>query len=144
MKQLTQNDRRTAVLARFTRDLATLSKCEDRHVAALITNADGTQIYSMGINGGPKGGLQCLCSLGEKYTCIHAEANALAKCTSLDENKVMFVTLSPCVTCAALIANSGVKRLFYIEDYKSDLGLNLLRAQGIGVTKIDERSLDLG
>ena len=144
MKQLTQNDRRTAVLARFTRDLATLSKCEDRHVAALITNADGTQIYSMGINGGPKGGVQCLCSLGEKYTCIHAEANALAKCTSLDENKVMFVTLSPCITCAALIANSGVKRLFYIEDYKSDLGLNLLRAQGIGVTKIDERSLDLG
>ncbi len=144
MKQLTQNDRRTAVLARFTRDLATLSKCEDRHVAALITNADGTQIYSMGINGGPKGGVQCLCSLGEKYTCIHAEANAIAKCTSLDENKVMFVTLSPCVTCAALIANSGVKRLFYIEDYKSDLGLNLLRAQGIGVTKLDERSLDLG
>lgn len=144
MKQLTQNDHRTAVLARFTRDLATLSKCEDRHVAALITNADGTQIYSMGINGGPKGGVQCLCSLGEKYTCIHAEANAIAKCTSLDENKVMFVTLSPCVTCAALIANSGVKRLFYIEDYKSDLGLNLLRAQGIGVTKIDERSLDLG
>lgn len=144
MKQLTQNDRRTAVLARFTKDLATLSKCEDRHVAALITNADGTQIYSMGINGGPKGGVQCLCSLGEKYTCIHAEANALAKCTSLDENKVMFVTLSPCVTCAALIANSGVKRLFYLEDYKSDLGLNLLRAQGIGVTKLDERSLDLG
>lgn len=144
MKQLTQNDRRTAVLARFTRDLATLSKCEDRHVAALITNADGTQIYSMGINGGPKGGVQCLCSLGEKYTCIHAEANAIAKCTSLDENKVMFVTLSPCVTCAALIANSGVKRLFYLEDYKSDLGLNLLRAQGIGVTKLDERSLDLG
>lgn len=144
MKQLTQNDRRTAVLARFTKDLATLSKCEDRHVAALITNADGTQIYSMGINGGPKGGVQCLCSLGEKYTCIHAEANAIAKCTSLDENKVMFVTLSPCVTCAALIANSGVKRLFYIEDYKSDLGLNLLRAQGIGVTKLDERSLDLG
>lgn len=144
MKQLTQNDRRTAVLARFTRDLATLSKCEDRHVAALITNADGTQIYSMGVNGGPKGGVQCLCSLGEKYTCIHAEANAIAKCTSLDENKLMFVTLSPCVTCAALIANSGVKRLFYIEDYKSDLGLNLLRAQGIGVTKLDERSLDLG
>lgn len=144
MKQLTQNDRRTAVLARFTKDLATLSKCEDRHVAALITNADGTQIYSMGINGGPKGGVQCLCSLGEKYTCIHAEANAIAKCISLDENKVMFVTLSPCVTCAALIANSGVKRLFYIEDYKSDLGLNLLRAQGIGVTKLDERSLDLG
>ena len=113
-------------------------------MAALITNADGTQIYSMGINGGPKGGVQCLCSLGEKYTCIHAEANAIAKCTSLDENKVMFVTLSPCVTCAALIANSGIKRLFYIEDYKSDLGLNLLRAQGIGVTKLDERSLDLG
>ena len=144
MKQLTQNDRRTAVLARFTKDLATLSKCEDRRVAALITNADGTQIYSMGINGGPKGGVQCLCSLGEKYTCIHAEANAIAKCTSLDENKVMFVTISPCVTCAALIANSGIKRLFYIEDYKSDLGLNLLRAQGIGVTKLDERSLDLG
>lgn len=142
MNKLNQYSRRTIVLARFVRDLATLSKCEDRGVAALITNADGTQIYSMGINGGPKGGVQCLCSLGGKYTCIHAEANALAKCTSADDDKTMFTTLSPCVTCAALMANNGISRLFYLEDYKSDEGLKLLKAAGIGCIKLDERSLD--
>lgn len=144
MKRLDLYNKRTIVLARFTRDLARLSKCEDRHVAALITNADGSQIYSMGVNGGPRGGAQCLCKQGSKYTCIHAEANALAKCTSLDEDKVMFTTLSPCVTCAALMANSGVSQLFYLEDYKDDVGLRMLRALGIRITKLDERSLNFG
>lgn len=137
MKSLNAASKRTAVLARFTKDLATLSKCEDRGVAALITNEDGTQIYSMGINGGPKGGPQCLCALGDKYTCIHAEANAIAKCTSTDERKVMFCTLAPCITCASLIANNGIYRLFFLEDYKDNKGIALLRSLGIACEKLE-------
>lgn len=136
-KILSPVDRRTHVLARFVQDLATLSKCEDRGVAAIITNTDGTQIYSIGINGGPKGGPQCLCSLGDKYTCIHAEANALAKCTSVDPNKVMICSLAPCVTCAALMANNGIYRVFYLEDYKDNKGVAMLKNLGISCHKLN-------
>lgn len=137
MRKLDPTSKRTMVLARFTKDLATLSKCEDRGVAAIITNADGTQIYSIGINGGPKGGPQCLCHLGEKYTCIHAEANALAKCISEDTDKVMICSLAPCITCAALMANSSIKRVFYLEDYKDNRGISLLSELGIACYKLD-------
>ena len=57
-----------------------------------------------------------MCHMGEKYTCIHAEANALAKCISEDQDKVMICSLAPCVTCASLMANSGIRRVFYLED----------------------------
>lgn len=137
MQKLNPTSRRTQVLARFVKDLATLSKCEDRGVAAIITNADGTQIYSMGINGGPKGGPQCLCHMGEKYTCIHAEANALAKCISEDQDKVMICSLAPCVTCASLMANSGIRRVFYLEDYKDNKGAALLTSLGIACCKLE-------
>lgn len=137
MKSLTPNSPRLQVLARFAKDLAGLSKCEDRGVAALIVNEDGTQIYSMGINGGPKGGPQCLCALGDKYTCIHAEANAIAKCTSTDERKVMICTLAPCITCASLMANAGVFRVFYLEDYKDNKGIALLQSLGIACYRLE-------
>lgn len=137
MKSLTPDSLRLHVLARFAKDLAMLSKCVDRGVAALIVNEDGTQIYSMGINGGPKGGPQCLCILGDKYSCIHAEANALAKCTSTDERKVMICTLAPCITCASLIANAGIYRVFYLEDYKDNKGIALLQSLGIACYKLD-------
>ena len=128
---------RLGVLARFVRDLATLSKCEDRQVAAIIVNSDGTQVYSIGINGGPKGGPQCLCALHDKYTCIHAEANAIAKCTSTDPEKIMLCTLAPCITCASLIRNAGINQVFYIEDYKDNVGIAMLRNLGVHCVKLE-------
>lgn len=122
---------RVKVFINFVRELATLSKCTDRGVAAIIINAEATQVYSIGINGGPKGGEDCLCVLGGKYSCIHAEANALAKCKTEDMHKVMICTLSPCVTCASLIANNGFDAVFYLEQYKDDKGLEILNRAGI-------------
>ena len=122
---------RALVLSRFVEDLATLSKCEDKKVAAIITNNDGSQVYSIGINGGPRRGPQCLCHLGGKYTCIHAEANAIAKDKSTDENKAMFITMGPCPTCAALIANSGITQVYYLEEWKDCTGLTLLQQLGV-------------
>ena len=52
--------KRIRVFAKFTEDLASLSKCEERHVAALITDRDMTQVHSIGINGGPKGLADCM------------------------------------------------------------------------------------
>lgn len=125
------SSKRMSVMVDFVKGLATLSKCEDRKVAAIITNGDMSQIYSIGINGGPKGGAQCLCSTGEKYTCAHAEANALVKCSVADNNKVMLCTYSPCVTCATLVVNSGFKAFAYLEKYKNSAGLDILQQAGI-------------
>lgn len=120
----------------FALELTKLSKCEQRGVAAIITDSKLHQVYSIGLNGGPTAGIDCLCTLGGKETCIHAETQAIAKCMSRDTDKIMFTTLSPCVTCAALIINNGISSVYYSVDWKDNPGLKLLRAAGIGVRKI--------
>lgn len=125
--------KRLEVFLTFTKNLATLSKCTDKQTAAIIVDAEFKQVYSIGINGGPKGGIDCLCQLGGKYTCIHAEANAIAKCTALDNKKVMICTYSPCVTCASLIVNSGINTVIYMEQYHDTKGIEILQAAKVSV-----------
>lgn len=129
---------RLKVFKRFTQDLASLSKCSERHVAAIITDKDLSQVYSIGINGGPKGLVDCMCLIDGKYGCVHAEINALVKCNSVDSDKVMIVTLSPCKQCAAAIINApgGFSAVYYIDEWKDDSGIKLLRAAGIKVEQI--------
>jgi len=123
---------RLQVFANFVENLAKLSKCTQRGVAAIIVNSDMTQIFSIGINGGPKGSKhQCLCSVPGKYTCIHAEANAIAKCSAVDQDKIMICSLSPCVTCASLIVNTGFSSVYYLEEWKDTTGINILSEAGI-------------
>lgn len=124
------------VFMNFALELSNLSKCEQRGVAAIITDSKMHQIYSIGLNGGPAAGIDCLCALGGKETCIHAETQAIAKSNTVDNHKVMFTTLSPCVTCAALIVNSGISSVYYSIDWKDNPGLKLLRAAGIRVLQI--------
>lgn len=129
---------RVQVFKRFVRDLATLSKCSERSVAALITDKDLQQIYSIGINGGPKGLVDCLCNIEGKYGCLHAEINALIKCCSDAPDKVMFVTLSPCKQCAAAIINApgGFSTVYCLEAWKDDTGIKMLKSAGISVKQI--------
>ena len=126
------------VFKEFTQHLATLSKCEERRVAAIITDKSLTQVYSIGINGGPKGLADCMCNIDGKYGCVHAEINALIKDKSSDEGKVMFVTLSPCKQCAAAIINApkGFSAVYYFEEWKDLTGVKLLHSAGITVAKI--------
>lgn len=135
------NHKRIEIFRDFTQNLATLSKCTDKQVACIITNKEGTQVYSIGVNGGPKGGRDCLCTLGGRYTCIHAEANAIAKCTVADPDKVVFCTFSPCVTCAALLLNAGLSELYYVDSYKDDTGLQMLRDAGVLVRCITDAAM---
>lgn len=121
------------VFANFARDLAALSKCEERKVAAVITDKDMSQVYSIGLNGGPKGLVDCMCAIDGKYGCVHAEINALVKCRSDAKDKVMFVTLSPCIACAAAIINApgSFSAVYYLEEWKNTEGIKLLRQAGI-------------
>ena len=131
---------RIKVFAKFTSDLAKLSKCEERQVAAVITDNDLSQIYSIGINGGPKGLLDCMCNSTGKYGCIHAEINALIKCHSDAPDKVMFITLSPCISCAAAIINApgGFSTVYYMEEWKDDEGIRLLKSANIKCVYLDK------
>lgn len=127
---------RIDVFKRFALDLATLSKCEDKQVAAIITDENLQQVYSIGINGGPKGLQDCMCAEGHKYGCVHAEINALVKCTAVDTRKVMFCTLAPCEQCAAAIINSGFSAVYYINSWKNDPGIRLLEQANVRAVKI--------
>lgn len=135
---MTNLESRKHVFKNFTNDLASLSKCTERRVAAIITDKKMTQVYSIGLNGGPVGLADCLCVLDGKYGCIHAEINALVKCRSDALDKVMFVTLSPCVACAAAIINApgSFSAVYYFEEWKNTEGIKLLKQANIKVVMI--------
>ena len=130
------------VFADFVDNLSTLSKCKERQVAAVITDGAMTQVYSIGLNGGAKGQEDCLCETTGKYGCVHAEINALIKCRSDAEGKVMFVTLSPCVACAAAIINApgSFQAVYFLDEWKNDEGIKLLRKAGVKTEKIPRNS----
>lgn len=129
---------RLRILANFTKELAGSSKCTERKVAAIITDTDLSQVHSIGINGGPRKLIDCMCVTDGKYGCVHAEINCLIKNNYTGSDKVMICTLAPCKQCAAAIINdpNGFVTVYYIEDWKEDTGLKLLSAAGINVIKI--------
>jgi deoxycytidylate deaminase len=129
---------RLQVFKSFTEDLASLSKCTERKVAAVIINAKMSQVYSIGTNGGAAGLGDCMCEVNSKYGCIHAEMNALIKCTNADQDKIMIVTLSPCRMCAAAIINApgSFKAVYYLNEWKDTSGLTLLRSAGISTVML--------
>lgn len=131
-------DKRLEVFKNFAKELAELSKCSERHVAAVITDSALSQVYSIGINGGAKGLVDCMCKIDGKYGCVHAEINALVKCKSDAPDKIMIVTLAPCKQCAAAIINApgGFSAVYYIDEWKEDSGIKLLKAAGIRVEQI--------
>ena len=133
-------NKRVKLFMHFAYELSQLSKCCERKVAAVITDRDMSQVYSIGLNGGPKGLVDCMCNLGGKYGCVHAEINALVKCTNTDKDKVMFVTLSPCAACAAAIINApgSFSTVYHTEKWKDDTGIKLLEAAGIRVVHLQE------
>lgn len=132
------NSRTRKVFRDFVVNLAELSKCHDKGVACIICASDMKQIYSIGINGGPSGieGLDCLCdSEYTKYSCIHAEANALVKLTTRASHKIMICSLSPCMQCASMIINEpcGFDAVLFVEPHKDAKALSLLISAGIHV-----------
>lgn len=129
-------DKRLYTFIEFTKNLAKQSKCTEKRVAAVITDKALTQVYSIGINGGPKGLQDCLCITDGKFGCLHAEINALIKCVNTERDKIMFVSLSPCKQCATAIINAGFSAVYYNEAWKDTTGLLLLKTAGIFVMQL--------
>ena len=112
------------------------SYCTRRKVGALIVK--DKMIISDGYNGTPSG-FENICEdengLTKPYV-LHAEANAItkiARSNNSSKGATMYVTASPCIECAKLIIQAGIKRVVYAEKYRLEDGLNLLKRANIEV-----------
>ena len=116
------------------------SYCKRRQVGALIVK--DKMIISDGYNGTPSG-FENICEDENNVTkpyVLHAEANAItkvAKSNNSSEGATLYVTTSPCMECAKLIIQSGIKRVVYSQKYHSSDGIDLLKRAGVELVYID-------
>ena len=124
---------------------ARLSKAKRAQVGAVLVTSQGVTLT--GYNGTPTG-LSNTCeelkpqefprepALVTKPEVIHAELNCILKAAREGVSCIgatMYVTLSPCVPCAAMMIQAGVKRLVYDELYRDEAGVVLLRSANVTV-----------
>lgn len=113
------------------------SYCTRRQVGALIVK--DKMIISDGYNGTPSG-FENICEDENDVTfpyVLHAEANAITKIARSGNNSqdsTLYVTDSPCIECAKLIIQAGIKRIVYKRAYRLTDGVDLLLKAGIEVT----------
>jgi len=127
----------------IAREAATRSTCDRKHVGAVIVR-DKT-ILSTGYNGSVRRMPHCddvghTMEGGHCVATIHAEANAIIQAARNGvniNNSELYTTASPCWTCFKLIANSGIKRIYYGEFYRDERSLKL--AGGAGIELVDLR-----
>ena len=121
---------------RLARIWAENSYCQRRKVGALVVKEK--MIISDGYNGTPSG-FENVCEDATNTTkpyVLHAEANAITKLARSSNNSdgaTLYVTASPCIECAKLIIQAGIKRVIYGEQYRLTDGIDLLRRAGIEV-----------
>lgn len=120
---------------------STLSKSKRKKVGALVVK--NNTIISDGYNGTPTGfPNDCEDVDGNTHWYVlHAEANAIlktARSTQDISGSTLYVTLSPCRDCSKLIIQSGIKKVIYIEEYRDQDGIKILKSAGIDVLKISD------
>jgi dCMP deaminase len=117
------------------------SYCKRRQVGALLVK--DRMIISDGYNGTPSGfENECEDENGQsKPYVLHAEANAItkvAKSNNSSEGATLYITDSPCLDCAKLIIQAGIKRVVYGDEYRMTDGIRLLEKAGIEIVKISD------
>lgn len=122
------------------------SYCQRRQVGALIVK--DKMIISDGYNGTPSG-FENICEDDGNHTkpyVLHAEANAItkiARSSNSSEGATMYVTASPCIECAKLIIQAGIKRVVYSEKYRLEDGIELLKRANIEVVYLPLEACNL-
>ena len=117
------------------------SYCTRRQVGALIVK--NQRIISDGYNGTPSG-FENVCEDGNNVTkpyVLHAEANAItkiARSNNSSEGATLYVTASPCIECAKLIIQAGIRRVVYRDSYRVTDGVDLLKRAGIEVEQVTD------
>jgi len=143
-----------SIFMNLATDLAQRSHCVKAQVGAVLTK--DTRIISIGYNGPPAGTHNCDeefpdvgCPRDSKNSCslaLHAEENAIlyaVKNGATLEGATLYLTLSPCISCARLIFSSGIKKVWFKNSYAeykglpSDEGVDFLNKFGVETLKID-------
>src|SRR6056297_967685 len=121
------------------------SYCKRRQVGALLVKEK--MIISDGYNGTPSG-FENICEDTNNRTkpyVLHAEANAITKVAKSgisSEGATLYVTSSPCIECAKLIIQAGIKRVVFTENYRVEDGVNLLKRAAIEVKQVDIQKVE--
>jgi len=137
-------------------NLAKRSHCVKAQVGAVLTK--DARIVSLGYNGPPAGTHNCDiewpqegCPRDSKGSCslaLHAEQNAIlyaSKNNVTIEGSTLYVTLSPCISCARVIYTTGIKKVYYLNSYadfkglKSDEGVDFLQKFGVEVVRYSKK-----
>ena len=116
------------------------SYCQRRKVGALLVK--DKMIISDGYNGTPSG-FENICEDENNITkpyVLHAEANAItkvARSNNSSNDATLYVTSSPCIECAKLIIQAGIKRVVYSDAYRLSDGIELLRRAEIELVSVE-------
>ncbi|MFN5183083.1 MAG: deoxycytidylate deaminase [Bacteroidota bacterium] len=138
----------------LAKNLAKKSHCVRAQVGAVLTKE--TRIVSLGYNGPPAGTHNCDsewpgqgCPKDSKGSCslaLHAEQNAILYASKNNvsmDGSTLYVTLSPCISCARVIYTMGIRKVIYLDSYAkykglpSDEGVDFLRKFGVEVLKYE-------
>lgn len=127
-------------------DISKRSYSKRKQVGALAVRDN--DIIAYGFNGTPKGFDNC-CEDENNVTkpeVLHAELNLICKCAksgkSLD-GASLYITLSPCIDCAKLIVQCGIKEVFYIEEYRNIEGIEFLKKNNIPIMQFKLSIVDI-
>lgn len=129
---------------KLAKEISNLSHAQRKKVGCIIVK--DMSIISFGFNGTPAGFDNC-CEYEEfgilktKKEVLHAESNAIskiAKSTYSCKDADLYITLSPCFECAKLIIQTGIKRIFYLEDYRDLSSIELLEKANVKIIKLGE------
>lgn len=145
MKDMTDKEvNKHIVYMRMAVELSKLSKATRLQVAAFIMR-DG-RILSTGYNGTPTGFSNKAEKSGKTLPIVvHAECNAIcfaAKYGVSTEDTTLVVTHSPCMECAKLILQSGIKRIIFHTAYRDLKPLDFLREGGVEIFHIQNLNSD--
>ena len=133
----------------IAKEVATRSTCDRKHVGSLIVR-DKT-ILSTGYNGSIRGMPHCddighIMEDGHCVATIHAETNAIlqaAKNGVMIDGSEAFITASPCWPCFKMLANAGIKKIYYGEFYRDERIFDVAKKIGIELIHIpvDQKEL---
>jgi len=133
----------------LARQAATRSTCLRRQVGAVLVR--DKRLLSTGYNGSPRGTAHCLdvgclrdqmgIPSGERQElcrAIHAEQNAIIQAAVHGvaiEGATLYATLQPCILCAKMLINCGVREIYYLEGYPDELSLQMFEEAGVSLHK---------
>ena len=118
---------------------------QDRKIGAVIVK--NKRIMTTGYNGAPAGIRTCVASGTRAEICyaIHAEQNAIIQAARLGvsiDGATLYCTHQPCVICAKMIVNAGIRRVVYKHGYPDEFAVEMLREGGVLLERFEAENME--